>query len=252
MYAEPAIRIYGKQGRNEITVCHEYADLYVGHSSVHGLAYSGAGEIQETFDKVIYLRDKTEKGVPMDWIFDAAHQLGVTLEHQKPQIMLSSFDFVRTQRFGISRVRRPRIAIAMRPEEPEGWPRDCRRELGRLLCEKMQAGLVYVGGCFGETVEGGKDLREKLMAREIAAVLRQCDLLISEDEEITALASAVQVPAVYLCRKSWDRWPAAEGACVVSVYPEKVQDVLEAIGRLRPAAPETSAVNSTGKQSRKT
>ena len=59
--------------------------------------------------------------------------------------------------------------------------------------------------------------------------------MISEDEEIISLAAAVQVPAVYICRKSWDSWPAEEGASVISIYPKKPEDVLEAIERLCPA-----------------
>lgn len=171
----------------------------------------------------------------MDWVYEAAHQLGVTLEQQSPQISLSSFDFVRTQRFGISKVAHPRIAMALAREASAGWPAQCRQELCHLLRSRMSAGLVYVGGCHGAIAESAKDLRGKLMAREIAAVLRQCDLLISEDEEIVSLAAAVQTPVMYICRKSWDRWTPSEGARVISIYPEKPEEVLEAIERLNPA-----------------
>lgn len=235
--AEPAIRAFGmgRTRQKEITVCHEYADLYVGHPAVHGLAYSGAGDLNQSFDKVITLRAQPGKRGPMDWVYEVAHQLGVTLEQQAPEISLSSFDFVRTQRFGISKVAHPRIAMALAREASAGWPAQSRRELCRLLRSRMSAGLVYVGGCHGEIAESGKDLRGKLMAREIAAVLRQCDLLISEDEEIVSLAAAVQTPVVYICRKSWDRWATGEGARVISIYPEKPEEVLEAIEQLNPA-----------------
>ncbi len=234
--AEPAIRAMGreKRPRKEITVCHEHADLYAGHPAVHRVAYSETGGLAASFDKVITLRGALGKEGAMDWVFEVAHQLGVTLEQQAPQIALNSFDFVRTQRFGISKLARPRIALALAAEASSGWPASSRRELCRLLRSRMAAGLVYVGGCHGEIEESAKDLRGKLMAREIAAVLKQCDLLISEEEEMVSLAAAVQTPVIYICRKSWDQWPAAKGAQVISIYPEKPEEVLEAMGRLSP------------------
>lgn len=245
LYAEPAIRALGSGGarRKEIAVCHENADLYAGHPAVHGVAYSEAGGLAASFDKVITLRGALGKEGAMDWVFEVARQLGVTLEQQAPQIALNSFDFVRTQRFGISKLARPRIAIAMAAEASSGWPAASRRDLCRLLRSRMSAGLVYVGGCHGEIEESAKDLRGKLMAREIAAVLKQCDLLISEEEEMVSLAAAVQTPVLYICRKSWDQWPAAEGARVISIYPEKPEEVLEAMGRLNPAFTARSIVS---------
>ncbi len=203
------------------------------HPAVFGLAYGDAGELSGSFEKVVYLRETPGKGDPMDWIHDAACHLGVKLEQQSPQIDLSSFDFVRTQRFGISRMARPRIAIASVSGDGAGWSADHRKATCQLLCEKMSAGLVWVGDRSGQDAVSGKDLRGKLMAREIAAVLKQCDLLIGEDEEIAALATAVKTPTLFICRKSWDCWPAEPGAQVVSLYPGRPEEVLEAIGRLR-------------------
>ena len=173
----------------------------------------------------------------MDWIHDAAHQLGVKLDQQKPQFELDSFDFVRTQRFGICRLPRPRVALAMTSTDSAGWSAVHREELCQTLCSTMQAALVVVGKSEGPAIPSAKDLRGKLLAREIAAVLKQCDLMISEDEEMVSLASAVGIPAVYICRKSWDSWTAAEGDCVVPVYPEKPGDVMSAVKRLLPIVP---------------
>lgn len=235
LWAEPAVRIYAQTAASEqeITLCHEYADLYIGHPGVHGLAYGDAGELKESFDKVIYLRGAPQKGAGMDWMFDAAGQLGVRLEQQQtPQIILNSFDFVRTQRFGLSKLAHPRIALAPISTDSSSWLSVQSAELGRLLKDKWGAGLLYVGGSGGTAAQEAKDLRGKLTAREIATVLRQCDLLISEDEEITALAAAIQLPVVYLGRNSWDCWPMKEGACVIAVCPVKPEEVLEAVERL--------------------
>lgn len=250
LYAEPSIRAFGRKeaGPKEITVCHENADLFISHPAVHALVYGDVGDLKESFDRIIYLRDKPGKGAPMDWIYDVAHQLGVTLEQQTPQITLTSFDFVRTQRFGIFKMPRPRVALAT---ASAGWHTECRQDICRILYEKMHAGLVYVGACRGEIETPAKDLRGKLMAREIAAVLKQCDLLISDDEEIVSLASAVKVPTVYICRKSWDSWPAEEGAWIVSVYPEKPEDVLEAIRQLGPVLSIPNMICGSGEQESK-
>lgn len=253
MYTEPSIRALGRKEADhaQITVCHEHADLFVGHPAVHGLVYGDVEDLKESFDKVVYLRDEPGKGDPMDWIFDAAHQLGVTLEQRVPQITLTSFDFVRTQRFGISKMPRPRVALSTASGEHAGWQPECRQEICRILYEKMHAGMIYVGAACGEIETCAKDLREKLMAREIAAVLKQCDLLISDSEEIVSLAAAVKVPTVYICKKSWDSWTAEEGAWVISVYPEKPEDVLEAIKQLGPVLSIQNALCGPGEKESK-
>lgn len=235
LLAEPAIRLFGQTfaSEQEITICHEYADLYIGHPGVRGLAYGDAGELKESFDKVIYLRGAPRKGAGMDWMFDAAGQLGVRLEQQTPQILLNSFDFVRSQRFGLSKLARPRIVLAPMSADCSSWLSSQGAEVGRLLKEKWGASLVYVGGGSGPAAPEAKDLRGKLTAREIATVLRQCDLLISEDEEIASLAAAIRLPMVYLGKNSWDCWPMKEGSGMVSVCPAQPQEVLEAAERLK-------------------
>ena len=237
LLAEPAIRAFGQAetSSREITICHEYADLFIGHPGVRGLAYGDAGELNESFDKVIYLRGEPRKGAAMDWMFDAAGQLGVRLEHQTPQIILNSFDFVRTQRFGLSKVPRPRVVLAPLSDSAESWLAAHSVELAQLLKQKLGAGLVYAGGGIGPAAEGAKDLRGKLTAREIAAVLQQCDLLISEEEETAALAAAIHLPIVYLGKNSWDCWPRKEGSSIISICPAGPEDVLGAVARLNPA-----------------
>jgi len=237
LYAEPAIRALfeEKSVRREIAVCHEHADLYAGHPAVCRVAFSEADGLAASFDKVITLRGSLRKEAAMDWVYEVARQLGVTLQQQTPQISLNSFDFVRTQRFGIGKLARPRIALAFSAEAFPEWPASSRRDLCRLLRSRMSAGLVYVGGCHGQIEESAKDLRGKLTARENAAVLRQCDLLISEEEEMASLAAAVQTPVLFVCKKPWDQWPAGEGAQVISIFPRKPQEVLEAMGRINPA-----------------
>lgn len=244
--AEPAIRVLGQTAapEQEITICHEYADLYIGHPGVRGLAYGDAEELNKSFDKVMYLQGAPQKGAGMDWIFDAAGQLGVRLEQpQTPQIILNSFDFVRTQRFGLSKLAHPRVVLAPHRDDSSSWMTSQSPELARLLKEKWGAGLLYAGGGGGVAAEESKDLRGKLTAREIAAVLRQCDLLITEDEEIAALAAAIQLPVVYLGKNTWDCWPMKDGAGVVSVCPSSPGKVLEAIGRLNLSWAAKSAEN---------
>ncbi len=247
LLAEPAIWAFGQaeaSGR-EITICHEYADLFIGHPGVRGLAYGDADELNESFDKVIYLRGEPRKGAAMDWMFDAAGQLGVRLEQQTPQIILNSFDFVRTQRFGLSKVRRPRVVLAPLSDSAESWLAAHSVELAQLLKKKLGAGLVYAGGGIGPAAEGAKDLRGKLTAREIAAVLQQCDLLISEEEETAALAAAIHLPIVYLGKNSWDCWPVKEGSSIISICPTGPEDVLGAVGQLNPAWSEGRPTEGT-------
>lgn len=247
LWAEPALRAFAQTAASklEITICHEYADLYIGHSGIHGLAYGDAGDLKESFDKVIYLRGAPRKGAGMDWMFDAAGQLGARLEKQTaPQIILNSFDFVRTQRFGLSKLAHPRVALAPSASDSSSWLTSQSGELGRLLKEKWQAGLLYLGGGAGAAAPESKDLRGKLTAREIAAVLRQCDLLITEDEEIAALAAAIQLPIVYVGKNTWDCWPMKDGAGVVSICPNRPEEVLEAVGRLNLSWAAASSENS--------
>lgn len=235
LWAEPAVRIFAQTAASEqdITICHEYADLYIGHPGIRGLAYGDAGELKESFDQVVYLRGAPRKGAGMDWMFDAAGQLGVRLEQQTtPQIILNSFDFVRTQRFGLSKLARPRAALAPIAAEPPSWLTAQSAELGRLLKGKWGVGLLYIGGGNSPAAAEAKDLRGKLTAREIATVLRQCDLLITEDEEIAALAAALPLPIVYVGRNTWDCWPMKEGTGVVSICPTQPEEVVEAVRRL--------------------
>ena len=232
LLAEPAIRAMaaGRGDDPEITVCHECADLFAGHPAVHVLAYSDPG-VAELFDRIVTLSSGQGKGNAMDKIYEYAEQAGVHVQEREPRVFLNSFDLIRVQRFGLGRAGSPRIAVALpaglRGAELEAW-----RDLCRTLGEGMKAGVVLLGCEPEPEVPAVRDLRGKLMARETAAVLSQCDVLVSSEAEMLWMASAVQAPAVFVGSEAMARMVCPDPEHGVFVCAETPGGVIEAMSRL--------------------
>src|SRR5690606_26809925 len=81
LLAEPVIRAIGegRKGELEITVCHECADLFAGHPSVHALAYSYPDRAG-VFDQAVTLLSGPGKGKVMDKIFAYGVQAGAAVQ----------------------------------------------------------------------------------------------------------------------------------------------------------------------------
>jgi ADP-heptose:LPS heptosyltransferase len=230
--AEPAIRRYGQQQKDiEITVCHPYADLFASHPAVQTVAYSMKDAEQVHYDRQIQLHAGNDKGTIMEWMQNYGIQLGVEVENPRPKIEMSSFDLVRVQRFGLSRLSSPRIAVAIAADgmddaDPERWCNMCS-----FLSDQMKAGIVLIGYGGPVKMEAELDLRGRLMAREMAAVISRCDILISDDPEMIWMAGSVQVPAIFLGSQSM-----ADVTCPQDqhlwIQTDGPEDVLEAISRL--------------------
>lgn len=230
LLAEPAIRALGSGGGEAITVCHEFADLFAGHPAVHALAYTYP-EHAEQFERIITLEAGQEKGKTMDRIWDYAGQMGVSLSDERPRLFLNSFDLIRVQRFGLGKVPRPRTAVAL-PEGMSTAQEAAWRGLCRTLGEKMECGIVLLGREVNERVSFGRDLRGKLMARETAAVLSQCDVLIAGDAEMIWTAAAVKVPGIFVGSAAMASMVCPEARQGVVECAAEPEDVIEAMSRL--------------------
>ena len=237
LLAEPGIRALHLDGAGdpEITVCHETADLFAGHPAVHALAYSYP-ERTDQFDRIITLQAGRGKGTNMEKIEVYAAGAGAVLHENQPKVFLTSFDLIRVQRFGLNQVVRPRVALTLPTylpaAEEEGWIALCR-----ALTERMGCGVVLLGDEGTVNIPGGKDFRGKLMAREMAAVLSQCDVLITSEAEMIWMGLSVRVPGVFIGTEEMARMlcpDREQGGFECATGPH---DVIEAMSRLERRIP---------------
>mgnify|MGYP000922323469 CR=1 FL=1 len=138
--AEPVLRAiaqkYGPQCR--LTVCHEHADLYTGHSSIASVAYDELEVTAGQYHKIIRIESPDGRMSIRKRISAMAQQVGVNVHDDQPRINLSGFDTLRTQRFGIGSIQRPRLALGLEPmlteERLEQWNQVCQaidQQIGR-------------------------------------------------------------------------------------------------------------------------
>ena len=117
------------------------------------------------------------------------------------RICLSSLDFIRILKFNLSGVSHPRIAIAAGSEK---WGRDNWVSLCGILEEKTNAGIIQLGKDGEEFFGFGKNIIARTDIRESAAVISRCDLVVCEDNEYGALASAVETPCIVIGSDGFD------------------------------------------------
>lgn len=196
--AEPVIRAIALQlqGKGQITVCHEHADLYASHPAAVSVAYDELDLAEVKYQTVLRLNNAEGCCGFRDKVYAMARQAGIQLTDDVPQISLSGFDTLRTQRFGIAGVLGPRIVIA---------PASCGdasqqgvwKQIQHQVKDKLQCGFVLIAdGKMDWTAD--KNLSGKLMAREAAAVISQCDVVVTTEKTYAAVALAVNVPAIFL------------------------------------------------------
>lgn len=127
-----------------------------------------------------------------------ADQLGVVLMERRPWICLDSFDMTRIQRFRLNEFPSPRIALALGEEEDGEGNRDGYEDLCRRISDERGGSFVQIGESHWMNLRYGLNVLGRLTAREAAAILMACDLLICTDNGYLDLAAAVQIPVVAL------------------------------------------------------
>jgi ADP-heptose:LPS heptosyltransferase len=185
--------------RLEITVCSCHGDIFINHPGLSGIA--GSGQIGEgSFDLRLKLSAEVEQEEQMMHPVDRyARQLGVELKERCPQIVLDSFDYVRMQKFYISCLNHPLVAIGPgASSKASQWDDNKWIELCTILRDRLNAGIIQLGAEGEEFFGFGSDLTGKVSAREAATVISSCDLLISVNNGYSHLAAAVRTPHVVL------------------------------------------------------
>jgi len=204
--AEPVIRAIAlkAQHHGQMTVCHEHADLYAGHPAAVSVAYDELDLSAVKYQTVLRLSNAEDCKGFRDKVRMMARQAGIELTQDLPQLSLSGFDMLRTQRFGIGSIRQPRIAIApgsaADASQQAAW-----QKIQQTLGEKLQCGFVLLADSKLDW-PADKNLSGRLMARETAAVISQCDAVMTAEKAYAAMALAVNVPAILLDTNESIRW----------------------------------------------
>jgi hypothetical protein len=125
-----------------------------------------------------------------------AQQVNVSLDQERPKITLAGYDLIRAQRFGACSLKKPRIGVALNAmlaaEEQIQWQRFCESLVEHSECSVMVLGETKI------EMPASKNLSGKLTARESAAVLSQCDILVTTEDNYAALALGVGVDAIII------------------------------------------------------
>jgi hypothetical protein len=197
--AEPVIRSLVEQsdGRCFLTVCQKHADLYAGHPAVRCVIYE---EDDDTcghgFGTIVRLTAPAEAMSFQRRVEAYARQMEIVPGQACPKITLAGYDLIRAQRFGACTLKRPRIAVAVNPlllaEQKGQWERFCESLIEHLDCSVMLLGDAKT------ELPASKNLSGKLTAREAAAVLSQCDILATTEENYAALALGVGIDAIVI------------------------------------------------------
>lgn len=177
-----------------------------------------------------------------------AQQMQVELQDTRPWIGLDSFDLVRTQRFNIEALPHPRIAVAAGAAvQSDLWPLQKWIQLAQVLQTRLHGAVIQLGTAEEPVIDDGLSLLGRLSARETAAVLSRCDLLITTNNGCIDLAAAVQTPAIVLIAgvEPAARIHAGQTACssaaIRNIEDISVDTVVEAIASLsRQALPDSS------------
>lgn len=202
--AEPVIRCLAEQSDRQavLTVCQKHADLYAGHPAVKCVIYDEDEACSHAFDATLRLTAPT-KGVTFNGQVQLyAEQMKIKPEDIRPKITLAGYDLIRAQRFGVCTLKRPRIAVAVNPallpEQNTQWQRFCESLMNHSDCSVIALGNAET------QLPVSKNLSGKLTARESAAVLSQCDILVTTEESYAALGLAVSVESIVIGSEDTD------------------------------------------------
>ena len=180
-------------------VCGRNADIFLNHPAVSAIV-----PIPETNDEdgQLHLRFEGLAAANamsthlVDWY---AEQIGVDLLERKPRLYLESIDFMRIQKYCTADTDKPKIAIAAGCDISIKLWEDIKWQ---QLCQKLQDSLdiefVQIGDD-GDSIQNiGTDLTAGLSARQAAALISTCDMVIGVDNGYSHLASAVGTPCFTL------------------------------------------------------
>jgi hypothetical protein len=226
--AEPVLRAlaqkYGPQCC--LTVCHEHADLYTGHPDIASVAYDELEVTAGQYQKIVRLEPPCGPMSIRQRVSALAEQVAVQVPDDQPRIHLTGFDTLRTQRFGIGSIPRPRLALALEPmpteQRLEQWNRLCQ-----AIDQQLHGGFVLLAERRIEC-STGKNLTGKLMAREAASVLSQCDMLITTEQGYAAMAAAVHIPVILIDENNRNNSHSEFTGIVTAaeLSPEVIQSVI--------------------------
>jgi hypothetical protein len=196
--AEPVIRSLAEQsdGHCFLTVCQKHADLYAGHPAVKCVIYEEDPEsCGHGFGTIVRLPAAASMTLA-GRVRAYARQMKITLGQERPKITLAGYDLIRAQRFGACTLKKPRIAVAVNsvllPEQNAEWQRFCES-----LRDHSDCSVLLLGETKTE-LPSSKNLSGRLTARETAAVLSQCDILVTTEENYAALALGVGIDAIVI------------------------------------------------------
>jgi ADP-heptose:LPS heptosyltransferase len=200
----------------EITVCGRHFDIFRNHACVNR-AIDVVPESNECFDMHFRLcEDIFEQDISKNQVDICAEKLGVSLVDRHPCIEVDSYDLVRTLRFNISNLKHPRIVIAPGASDAvKMWDEDKWIELCAILEDKVHASIIQLGDAGERFLGFGKDLIGKVTARESAAIISRCDLLVSVENGYEHLAEAVKTPCVVLFDRDRTGWEYSDSSLAI-------------------------------------
>lgn len=196
--AEPAIRSFkSKAGVDaRITVCGQGCDILRNHSDIDNVVFSVEG-VEDNFDVVLELSDIGCDESAEDVLERFALQLGVEVEDETPRVSLDSFDHVRCLKFGVSKIKHPRVAICTGFESGRSaWGEGKWNKLCSILEETLDSQIIQLGKSGNKYLGYGVDLIGKTSEREAVGLLGRVDLLVSCDDKYAMLARAIGTPCV--------------------------------------------------------
>lgn len=180
-------------------VCGQNADIFLNHPAVAAIV--PASEMNDEEDQ-LYLRlegPAAANAMSVHLVDFYAAQMGVELLERKTKLYLESVDFMRIQKYGTADNDKPKIAIAagcnisIKLWEDIKWQKLCQK-----LQDSLDIDFVQLGDDGDSVLDIGTDLTAKLSARQAAAVIGTCDMVIGVDNGYSHLASAVGTPCLTL------------------------------------------------------
>ncbi|MHC5083177.1 MAG: hypothetical protein ACYTET_04475 [Planctomycetota bacterium] len=193
--AEPAIRKYSQEklSSGQLTICCEHADLYVGHPAIGGIMYDLTEEDRDRFTQTIVL--EPVEGSVDERMERYGEQLDVKLDQDVPNIYLTGLDWIRIERFGLSKMDKPTVAMVLSDDTAAA---DLFNELALILHERFGFGIVFLSSIKQKVPETEKNLTGRLMPREMAAVFSKVDCWVSDSAASAVLSLAVSSKGILL------------------------------------------------------
>jgi ADP-heptose:LPS heptosyltransferase len=200
--AEPAIRALKQQLGDSvaITLRVTHPELFRNHPDVSRIEHTMFPPRCNVYEKKYELSINPTKQNRRSHLVDrAAEQIGVTLSpaDRIPRIYLDRWDELMLEKFNLPACGELKIAIGPHVRWPSRqWVNSKWSEICTTLKKHLGATIIQLGTAEAYTANFGIDLVGQTSSREAAAVLSQCDLLVSVDTGLAHLAAAVGTPCV--------------------------------------------------------